>query len=135
MSSVEPQVPPRCIAVVTTLPTREQALGMARALVERRLAACAQIDTIESIYRWQGTIEHEGEFRLLLKTLAARYDDVVQAIRERHSYELPAIHALALDPIEPAYAQWIARESSLEGAAGGRGGQPVSEQDGGSSAA
>ena len=103
---------PRCIAVVTTLSSREQAQTMGRALVERRLAACAQIDTIESLYVWNGALQHEPEFRLLLKTLASRYEGVAAAIRALHSYELPAIHAVALDPIDPAYARWIAAACS-----------------------
>ena len=57
--------------VVTTVGTADAARALARDMVERRLAACAQITAIESIYRWQGAVEHEPEFRLLLKTRAA----------------------------------------------------------------
>ena len=97
-----------CIAVVTTVATLGQAQAMARTLVERRLAACAQIEPIESFYRWNGALQHDNEQRVLFKTVAARYTALAEAIRALHGYELPAIHALALEPIDPLYAGWIA---------------------------
>lgn len=97
-----------CIAVITTTGSLAEAQNIARTLVERRLAACAQIEPIESYYTWNGALQHDPEHRVLLKTLASRYREVAAAIRELHSYELPAIHAVTLEPIDPAYAQWIA---------------------------
>ena len=60
---------------------------MARALVEHKLAACAQIGEIESFYSWQGTVANEREFRILFKTTEARYPALEAAIRELHDYE------------------------------------------------
>ena len=80
---------------------------MGRALVEARLAACAQISKIESIYVWKGTIERGDEYRLLLKATEARYDAVERAIRELRSYDLPAIHAFAFAHASVAYSTWI----------------------------
>lgn len=97
----------QCLAVVTTLGSLAEAQSLARSMVERSLAACAQISPIESYYRWQGAVRHEPEFRVLLKTTQARYAEVQAAIRAIHPYELPAIHAYALEPIEPDYAAWI----------------------------
>lgn len=97
----------RPIAVVTTVANRDDARGLALALVDRGLAACAQITAIESIYRWKGVVQEEPEFRVLLKTTEARYAEVAQTIRELHRYELPAIHAFAFEHVEPAYAAWI----------------------------
>jgi hypothetical protein len=54
---------------------------MARALVERGLAACAQISKIQSIYTWKGAIELGKEYRVLFQTAAERYDAVERAIR------------------------------------------------------
>lgn len=102
------------IAVVTTVGSLEDARRIARTLVEGRLAACAQISEIESCYRWQGEVQQEREFRLLLKTVAGRYREVEAAILELHPYELPAIHALALDEVHAPYADWIARNSRAE---------------------
>lgn len=98
------------IAVVTTVATREQAQSLARTLVERRLAACAQISEIESYYHWGGAIQHEPEFRVLFKTTDHRYAEIERAIKEMHAYELPAIHAFAMDPIDERYGAWIRAE-------------------------
>ena len=100
------------LAVYTTVGTADQARAMARALVERRLAACAQIEPIESFYAWKGAVQHDPEFRLLLKTTAERYDAVEAAIRELHPYELPAIHAVAVERAHAPYAAWVAEGSS-----------------------
>lgn len=102
----------KLIAVVTTVAKREDALRLAHALVERKLAACAQISAIESVYSWKDEIQHEPELRVLFKTTDERYALVESTIRELHSYELPAIHAFALEHVYPAYAEWIAENGS-----------------------
>ncbi len=85
---------------------------MARALVERQLAACAQIEVIESIYTWDGAIQNEPEFRITFKTTDAQYAAVEAAVRALHSCELPAIHAVALSHVYAPYAQWIRDNSN-----------------------
>jgi periplasmic divalent cation tolerance protein len=95
------------IAVVTTVGNKEEAQRMADVLVEARLAACAQISEIESVYTWKGKIERSREYRVMFKTVAERYDEVERAIRKLHSYELPAIHAFAFERISAPYAEWI----------------------------
>ena len=97
----------RPIAVVTTVGSRAEAQALAHALVQRRLAACAQISDIHSVYRWQGQVEQADECRVVVKTTRERYAQVEQTIRELHSYELPAIHAWAFDEIYAPYADWI----------------------------
>ena len=96
-----------CLAVVTTVATRLQARQMARAIVERGLAACAQISRIDSVYRWNGELCDEREYRIVFKTTAARWPTIAQAIRAGHPYELPAIHALAFEHVDAAYAAWV----------------------------
>lgn len=99
------------IAVVTTVSTREQAQAMARALVQQRLAACAQISQIESLYVWDGALQQEPEFRLLFKTTDDRYAAVEEAIRKLHPYELPAIHAYGVAHVYAPYAEWVVQNS------------------------
>ena len=95
------------IAVVTTVASRKEARTLARALVEAKLAACAQISRIESVYPWKGAIEQGKEYRVLFKTLDEHYAAVERAIRELHTYELPAIHAFPMMHVSDAYAAWI----------------------------
>ncbi len=100
------------IAVVTTVGDKKEARRLARALVEAKLAACAQIEKIDSVYAWKGKIEYGKEYRVLFKTTEARYVAVESAIREMHSYELPAIHAFAFEHVFRAYCDWIESELS-----------------------
>jgi periplasmic divalent cation tolerance protein len=104
MGTPETELP---LLVATTVATREQALVLAREMVERRLAACAQITAIESVYRWQGAVQHDAEFRLLFKTRPAAYARLEAALRECHPYVLPAIHAIATVQADAAYAEWV----------------------------
>ena len=68
-----------CIAVITTVASRDDARRIATALVERRLVACAQISEIESLYHWDGALQHDAEFRLLLKTVVTQTQLVIPA--------------------------------------------------------
>ena len=102
------------IAVITTVGNLAEASRMAHALVERGLAACAQISEIESVYTWKGAVQNEKEFRVLFKTTSERYEAVERAIRELHSYELPAIHAVAFEHVYEPYAAWIEANSRGE---------------------
>jgi periplasmic divalent cation tolerance protein len=102
----------KLLAVFTTVASREQAQSIATALVARKLVACAQISEIDSVYSWDGTVQHEPEFRLLLKTTSSQYQAVESAIRELHAYELPAIFAIEVAHSYEPYAAWVREGSS-----------------------
>jgi len=85
---------------------------MARALVEQRLAACAQISAIDSYYVWEGTVRSNAEFRVLFKVAASAYDEAERAIRALHSYDLPAIHAIPVEKAHAPYADWVVANST-----------------------
>ena len=104
------------IAVLTTIDSLEQARAIANMLVKRKLAACVQISPIESVYSWRGSVQRDEEYRVFAKTTEERYADVETAIRELHSYELPAIYAIDLAHVFEPYAEWVA-ENSAPGAA------------------
>lgn len=97
-----------CLQVTTTVGTRDAADRLAAELVAGRLAACAQVSgPVSSTYRWAGQVAQAEEWYCHLKTTRARLDDLMAAIRARHSYELPEIVAVPLDGSE-AYLRWIA---------------------------
>jgi periplasmic divalent cation tolerance protein len=100
------------LAVFTSTDSRDEALRIASALVQRGLVACAQVSAIDSVYVWDGALQQQGEFRLLLKTTARQYPAVEAAIRELHGYELPAIFALPVAQADAAYAGWVRRQSA-----------------------
>lgn len=100
------------IAVVTTVASLDDARRLARTIIERRLAACAQLSQIESFYVWQGALQNEAEVRVLFKTTRACWPALEAAIVELHPYELPAIHATACAEVHAPYAQWVADNSA-----------------------
>lgn len=101
------------LLVLTNLPDRESAEKLARALVERRVAACVNIlGEARSVYRWKGEIETATEVPVLIKTPADRYGDLETAIRTQHPYELPEIIAVPLTRGLPAYLDWVRAETA-----------------------
>lgn len=100
------------LIVCSNLPDRNAALALARALVERRLAACVNVlAECTSVYRWQGAIETTTEVPVLIKTTAERYPELEQAIRALHPYELPEIVAVPIRGGLPGYLQWVSDET------------------------
>ncbi len=94
--------------IVTSTGSHEEAQRIARTLIERRLAACVNIiPGIESIYRWQETIEQSEEWLLFIKTTTANFAAVRDAIKELHSYELPECISVEIKAGSPEYLKWI----------------------------
>ena len=101
------------IQVTTTASTREDDARIASALLERRLAACAQIvGPIESRYWWKGRIEQSTEWLCILKTLRVKFPAVEAAIRASHSYEVPEIVACPIELASEPYLQWLRSETA-----------------------
>ena len=98
----------RVMVVLTTVSSADDAARLARALVERHVAACVNVlPGVRSIYRWQGAIQDDGELLLLAKTTAARLAELTAALSELHPYEVPEIVALDAAMVAPAYAAWL----------------------------
>ncbi|MEW5973207.1 MAG: divalent cation tolerance protein CutA [Pseudomonadota bacterium] len=95
-----------CI-VISTFPDRAAALAAARALLEARLAACAQVSArLTSIYHWQGTLQEDEEFELRLKTRRALGPQIETMLREWHPYELPQILYVPMEGSSD-YIDWV----------------------------
>jgi len=94
--------------VLTNCGSQEEAEKIAQSLVGNRLAACVNVlPRVHSIYRWQGKVESATEWMLLVKTTAANFPKVRDAIRVLHSYELPECIMLPIEDGSAAYLQWI----------------------------
>ena len=99
--------------VLVTAPDAETAGRIARALVEERLAACANVvPGVRSIYRWQGRVEEADEVLLVVKTRADRGPALAARVRELHPYELPEVLELPAPGGSEAYLGWVREESA-----------------------
>lgn len=100
------------IQVQITFPSEQSAAEAAEKLVTRRLAACAQIlGPIRSVYVWKGEREESNELLLLVKTKAALFDRLVEAVRDGHPYECPQIVALPIFAGNEDYLAWMERQT------------------------
>lgn len=100
--------------VLTTTGTREDAGRIARALVERRLAACVNVVAIESVYRWKDEVKSAEEWLLVIKTTASALDQVYASIKELHLYDLPECVVLPIENGSEEYLAWIGESVHLE---------------------
>lgn len=92
---------------------RAQLEGMVQDLLERRLIACGQLlGPLESVFRWQGELQHEREWLALLKTAEARAGEVLARVRELHSYEVPEVLVTEVDGGAHEYLQWVLAETA-----------------------
>lgn len=89
----------------------DAANDMARRIVENRLAACVSVDgEIESLFRWDGEVQHEPEARLTCKTTGKRLPELIEFVKANHSYDLPEIIAIPVTAGLPEYLDWVRKE-------------------------
>ncbi len=102
------------VVMLSSCPEENAARGMARVLIEERLAACVSIlPGVESVYRWQGKVETSHEWLLLAKTRIERYSELESAVRKLHPDELPEIICLPVVAGFAAYLNWVSGEVGL----------------------
>jgi periplasmic divalent cation tolerance protein len=95
------------LTITTTVGSLADAQGLARTLVEQRLAACVQLEErLSSIYRWQGKVCEEPEVRLVIKTTLELRPAIEIFFAQHHPYELPQLIA-ATEQASAGYAQWV----------------------------
>ena len=96
------------LQVTTAFENKEEALSMARNLVQARLAACAQVaGPVWSIYWWQGKTEEAEEWLCLVKTTRDVYPQLEETIRRLHPYEVPEILATPVAMGSSSYLEWL----------------------------
>ena len=98
--------------VMTTVDSADAADALARAVVEARAAACAQVvGPIRSTYRWAGAVTTDEEWQVLMKTTADAVDRLAEVITAHHGYDLPEIIAVPVTGGSPAYLRWVTDET------------------------
>ncbi|MGB3311127.1 MAG: divalent-cation tolerance protein CutA [Nodosilinea sp.] len=106
MALLEPASPSPGVVLVTA-GSEAEADRLARHLVEVRLAACVSVFPVHSVYRWQGDVQSEPEWQLVIKTDLSQFKALSLAITQHHSYEVPEIIALPIVAGLPAYLSWL----------------------------
>ncbi|MEN7973352.1 MAG: divalent-cation tolerance protein CutA [Verrucomicrobiota bacterium] len=99
--------------IYVTAADEAEAKLIARSVVEERLAACANIlGAIQSIYWWEGKVCEGAEVGLVLKTSDARKGELIDRIKQLHSYDCPCVVCLPITGGNPDFLDWIGRETN-----------------------
>lgn len=101
-----------CVWIYVTVPSREEGLRIGRALVEERLAACANVlPGLTSVYWWEAKVQEDPEAALVLKSRADLVERLTERVRELHPYSCPCVVALPIAAGNPAFLDWIRAET------------------------
>lgn len=99
------------VVAFSTCSNQEEALKIARHLLEARLAACVSISQpVRSLYHWQGAIQDDTEFMLVIKSRRDLIDQLAEALRAVHSYTTPELVVLPILGGLPDYLSWMDAE-------------------------
>jgi len=91
----------------TTIDSKAAAESLARGIVEQRLATCVQIDgPVQSIYQWQGSLQSEQEWRLMIKFTVKQQDSLEMFIKGNHPYDVPEWVSVQVDRVMHDYLTW-----------------------------
>ena len=96
----------KVLLLITTVPNQLLAEQIAKELVKVNLAACVSIKEIQSIYKWQGSIEDSKEFEITIKSLPENLNGLIRILKEKITYEVPQLIYKIFDS-ENSYSRWI----------------------------
>ena len=104
MSDLEAEI----VCVTTTAPDAGWLHDHCNMLIERRLAATANIiPAISSIYWWQGRVRHQSEAYAILQTQAKCFERIAELTDQYHPYSVVHITSQRCSEVAGKYAQWI----------------------------
>ena len=96
------------IIVFVTCESKEQAEGIAQAVVTDKLAACVNVlPGVRSCYVWEGKLTWSDEVMMLVKTTRGRFDQLQDRIKAMHSYSVPEIVSVSIGDAFDKYIEWI----------------------------
>lgn len=104
----------QCCIILTTTDKQDVADTLAAKLIESGLAACVQIDDINSIFNWGGKVDKCKEYRLSIKTLSENYKQIERMITTNHNYELPQVVKIDITGGLTEYLKWVIENSTIQ---------------------
>lgn len=97
--------------ITTTFPDEDSAKTMISLLLEQKLAACIQMQAVQSFYTWEGKQCESSEQLLLIKTRASLFKKIEEMILEHHPYTTPQLIQIPIEQGLEVYLNWIAKET------------------------
>ena len=103
--------------VASTTGSENDARSLASGVIEARLGACAQIvGPITSVYRWNGNVQTDQEWRVEIKTASDQVAVLTEHIKANHSYDVPEIVVTSITGGSTEYLSWLVDETRSEDA-------------------
>jgi periplasmic divalent cation tolerance protein len=103
------------VVVFITTGTTDEARSISSILVSHRKAACVNIvPQVNSMFCWQGKIESSDEVLLIVKTKATLLEELIELVKQNHSYDVPEVIALPIIDGNRDYLQWLDDETGLK---------------------
>jgi periplasmic divalent cation tolerance protein len=104
------KAPSKPVIVFVTAPDLKVARRLARAALQARLIACANlIPKIESHYWWRGKLEKSGEVLMVMKTTRPRLPALEKLILAKHPYDTPEFVVTPVSAGNARYLDWVAQ--------------------------
>ena len=101
------------VLLYITAQDKQQATTLARALLDARLIACANIvDGAASLYRWEGRIETAAECVIFMKSVRRHVQAIVDKVTQLHSYACPCVVAMPIVQGHQPFLDWVAQETA-----------------------
>ncbi len=96
------------IQIITTVDDESKAKEIQNILVQKRVAACAQVfGPISSCFWWEEKIEKAKEWICVAKLRSEDYKRAESLIKENHPYDVPEIIAIQISSGNIDYLNWI----------------------------
>ncbi|WP_293446528.1 divalent-cation tolerance protein CutA [Persephonella sp.] len=103
------------IVVFVTCPDKSVAEKIADGLIKEKLAACVNITgEVNSVYFWQGNVEKDQEYLMVIKTTEELFGKLEKFIKENHPYTVPEIIGMPIIKGSKEYLDWIDQTVSRE---------------------
>jgi periplasmic divalent cation tolerance protein len=101
------------VLCLSTAPDAAEAERIARALVEERLIACANLlPGALSVYRWEGEVRREAEVVMLMKTRRSLVAGLKGRLGALHPYEVPELLVAGVEDGLAPYCGWVLDETA-----------------------
>jgi periplasmic divalent cation tolerance protein len=94
--------------VLVTAPNVKAAREIARAALDQRLVACANlVPRLESHYWWEGKIHRSSEVLILFKTRRRLLASLEKLVIRVHPYDTPEFLVVGLSDGNARYLSWL----------------------------
>lgn len=98
--------------ITTTYPDKQSAKAIIELLLEQKLAACIQMQDVQSFYHWEGKLCESREQLLLIKTRTSLFKTIEVLVLKHHPYTVPQLIQIPIEQGLEVYLNWIKEETT-----------------------